>query len=104
MFLERISKVIRVIHSFFNVYISTKPVLNVVGLIAEVKVVKNVTAQMAASSDGNKRPTVAVITSKYYEKLAVDAMMTNKTTFVRYKTEGMVVMIEYKTEGMVVMI
>ena len=41
-----------------------------------------------ASSDGNKRPTVAIITSKYYEKLAVDAMMTNKTTFVRYKTEG----------------
>ena len=42
---------------------------------------------MASSAD-NKRPTVAIITSKYYEKLAVDAMMTNKTTFVRYKTEG----------------
>ena len=34
------------------------------------------------------RPTVAIITSKYYEKLSVDAMMEDKTTFVRYKTEG----------------
>jgi hypothetical protein len=35
-----------------------------------------------------KKPTVAIITSKYYEKLAVDAMMDDKTTFVKYKTEG----------------
>lgn len=43
--------------------------------------------QMPIQSHGNK-PSVAIITSKYYEKLAVDAMMENKTTFVRYKTEG----------------
>ena len=35
-----------------------------------------------------QRPTVAIITSKYNEKLAVDAMMQDKTTFVKYKTEG----------------
>jgi len=35
-----------------------------------------------------KKPTVAIITSKYYEKLAVDSMMEDKTTFVRYKQEG----------------
>lgn len=36
-----------------------------------------------------KKPTVAIVTSKYYEKLAVDAMMDDKTTFVKYKTEGL---------------
>ena len=49
----------------------------------EVKVVKQMPIQTSGS-----RPTVAIITSKYYEKLAVDAMMTEKTTFVKYKTEG----------------
>lgn len=34
------------------------------------------------------QPTVAIITLNYYEKLAVDAMMTNKITFVRHKPEG----------------
>ena len=43
--------------------------------------------QMPAQTHGSK-PTVAIITSKYYEKLAVDAMMEDKTTFVKYKTEG----------------
>ena len=34
------------------------------------------------------QPTIAVITSQYHEKLAVDAVMTNKQTFVRYATVG----------------
>jgi len=51
--------------------------------VTEVKIVK----QMPAQAPG-KKPTVAVITSRYYEKLAVDAMMEDKTTFVKYKTEG----------------
>lgn len=50
---------------------------------SEVQIVKS----MPVQTQGNK-PTVAIITSKYYEKLAVDAMMEDKTTFVRYKTEG----------------
>ncbi|ELU00418.1 hypothetical protein CAPTEDRAFT_151003 [Capitella teleta] len=49
----------------------------------EVKVVKQMPVQMAG-----QKPTIAIITSKYYEKLAVDAMMEDKTTFVKYKTEG----------------
>lgn len=49
----------------------------------EVKIVKNISSQVNA-----QKPTIAVITSKYYEKLAVDAMMENKTTYVRFKTEG----------------
>jgi len=49
----------------------------------EVKIVK----QMPMQTEGRK-PTIAIITSKYYEKLAVDSMMEDKTTFVRYKTEG----------------
>ncbi len=34
------------------------------------------------------QPTIAVITSRYHEKVAVDAVMTNKRTFVRYATVG----------------
>ena len=34
------------------------------------------------------QPTIAIITVNYYEKLAVDAMMNNKITFVRHKPEG----------------
>ena len=34
------------------------------------------------------QPTIAVITVHYFEKMAVDAMMTNKQTFVRYATVG----------------
>jgi len=49
-----------------------------------VKIVKQMPAQAAG-----KKPTIAIITSRYYEKLAVDAMMEDKTTFVKYKTEGM---------------
>jgi len=33
-------------------------------------------------------PYIAIITAQYIEKLAVDAMMTNKETFVRYTTVG----------------
>jgi hypothetical protein len=36
----------------------------------------------------NQQPTIAIITALYHEKLAVDAMMENKTTYIRYKTEG----------------
>lgn len=31
------------------------------------------------------RPTIAIITVNYFEKLAVDAMIENKITFVRHK-------------------
>ena len=36
----------------------------------------------------NDQPTIAIITVNYYEKLAVDAMMSHKVTFVRHKPEG----------------
>jgi len=35
-----------------------------------------------------KQPSIAIITSQYHEKMAVDAMMTNRQTFVRYATVG----------------
>ncbi|XP_055327513.1 uncharacterized protein LOC129580836 isoform X2 [Paramacrobiotus metropolitanus] len=35
-----------------------------------------------------EQPTIAVITALFCEKLAVDAMMDNKETFVRYQTQG----------------
>ncbi len=34
------------------------------------------------------QPVVAIVTRLYCEKLAVDAMIENKITYVRYKTEG----------------
>ena len=37
---------------------------------------------------GYDQPTIAVITSLYCDKLAVDALIDDKTTFVKYKTEG----------------
>ena len=41
-------------------------------------------------SRGDKllQPTIAIITVHYFEKMAVDAVMTNKQTFVRYATVG----------------
>ncbi|XP_031337511.1 uncharacterized protein LOC116166635 isoform X3 [Photinus pyralis] len=35
-----------------------------------------------------KQPTIAIITAQYCEKLAVDAMIENKETYVRYTTVG----------------
>lgn len=35
-----------------------------------------------------KQPTITIITAKYCEKLAVDSMIENKETFVRYTTVG----------------
>ncbi|CDW57399.1 hypothetical protein TTRE_0000569101, partial [Trichuris trichiura] len=34
------------------------------------------------------RPTVAIVTALYAEKLAVDAMLQNRRTYVRYKSDG----------------
>ncbi|CRL04253.1 CLUMA_CG017354, isoform A [Clunio marinus] len=49
----------------------------------EIKVVK----QMPTIAS-NKQPTIAVITAQYCEKVAVDSMLENKETFVRYTTVG----------------
>jgi len=47
----------------------------------------NIQQQPTVSHDD--QPTIAIITVNYYEKLAVDAMMSNKVTFVRHKPEGL---------------
>lgn len=36
----------------------------------------------------SQQPTVAIITAQFCEKLAVDAMIENKDTYMRYKVEG----------------
>jgi len=36
----------------------------------------------------SKQPTIAVVTAQYCEKLAVDSMLENKETYVRYTTVG----------------
>lgn len=36
----------------------------------------------------NRQPTVAIITAEYCEKVAVDTLIENKETFVRYTTLG----------------
>ena len=43
---------------------------------------------MPRGVEGAHQPTIAVIASQYFEKMAVDAMMTNKQTFMRYATVG----------------
>ena len=49
----------------------------------QVKVVKQMPKIIQA-----KQPTIAIITAQYCEKLAVDSMMDNQETFVRYTTVG----------------
>ncbi|UYV69513.1 hypothetical protein LAZ67_6003863 [Cordylochernes scorpioides] len=36
----------------------------------------------------SQQPTIAIITAHFWEKVAVDAMIDNKDTYVKYKTEG----------------
>lgn len=36
----------------------------------------------------SQQPTIAIITAQFCEKLAVDSMIENKDTYVRYKQEG----------------
>ncbi|THD24757.1 Expressed conserved protein [Fasciola hepatica] len=52
----------------------------------EVKEVKGANHMQQIST--SEKPTIAIITNLLCEKLAVDAMIEQKTTFVRYKTEG----------------
>jgi len=49
----------------------------------QVKVVKNMPKVIRS-----QQPTIAIITGQFAEKLAVDAMIDNKDTYVRFKTEG----------------
>ncbi|XP_020280044.1 uncharacterized protein LOC109852892 isoform X3 [Pseudomyrmex gracilis] len=49
----------------------------------QVKVVKQMPTMASA-----KQPTIAIITAQYCEKLAVDSLVENKETFVRYTTVG----------------
>ncbi|EZA46626.1 uncharacterized protein LOC105287270 isoform X4 [Ooceraea biroi] len=49
----------------------------------QVQVVKQMPTMASA-----KQPTIAIITAQYCEKLAVDSLIENKETFVRYTTVG----------------
>lgn len=49
----------------------------------EVKVVRQMPSVVSS-----QQPTIAIITSQYCEKLAVDSMIENKDTYVRYTTVG----------------
>lgn len=49
----------------------------------QVTIVKQMPTMASA-----KQPTIAIITAQYCEKLAVDAMIENKETYVRYTTVG----------------
>ncbi|KAK3919649.1 50S ribosomal protein L9 [Frankliniella fusca] len=51
---------------------------------SEIQIVKQMPTMASA-----KQPTIAVITAQYCEKIAVDAMLENKETFVRYTTVGL---------------
>ena len=45
-------------------------------------------AEKLKSLSDEQKPTVAIITNLLCEKLAVDALIERKTTYIRYKTEG----------------
>ncbi|XP_066581858.1 uncharacterized protein [Prorops nasuta] len=49
----------------------------------QIQVVKQMPTMVSS-----KQPTIAIITAQYCEKLAVDSMIENKETFVRYTTVG----------------
>lgn len=51
------------------------------------KIFFQVVKQMPAMAS-SKQPTIAIITAQYCEKLAVDSLIENKETFVRYNTVG----------------
>ncbi|XP_067937900.1 uncharacterized protein [Watersipora subatra] len=44
--------------------------------------------QQMPTLSNKQQPSIAVITSNYYEKLAVDAMMEEKTTYVKFQAVG----------------
>ena len=51
-------------------------------VFAVVKMVQTIPA-----FSGRNQPTIAIVTAMYCEKLAVDAMMEEKTSFVKYRTD-----------------
>lgn len=50
---------------------------------AQITIVKQMPTMVSS-----KQPTIAIVTAQYCEKLAVDSMIENKETFVRYTTVG----------------
>lgn len=60
----------------------------VLQLNTEVREIKQISQLNALNTSLNQKPTIGIITAQYCEKLAMDAMMSDKTTFVRYKTDG----------------
>uniref|UniRef100_A0A0C9QF51 RpoC2_2 protein n=1 Tax=Fopius arisanus TaxID=64838 RepID=A0A0C9QF51_9HYME len=62
----------------------------------QIKVVKQMPTMASA-----KQPTIAIITAQYCEKLAVDSMIENKETFVRYTTVGETPFIYLTLAGMI---
>ena len=48
----------------------------------------NVTVVKQMKGQIHDQPTIAVITAHYFEKMAVDAVMKDRQTFVRYATVG----------------
>lgn len=52
----------------------------------------------------SKQPTIAIITAQYCEKLAVDSMLENKETFVRYTTVGKLLPVNIYSSGILLLI
>lgn len=66
-------------------------ILNIINLfcVIDVKIVKYL-----PDLKGLDQPTIAIVTSLFCEKIAVDAMIEEKITYVKYKTEGYVLIIK----------
>lgn len=80
-------------HSNWNFNVDCRIViLNIINLfcVIDVKIVKYL-----PDLKGLDQPTIAIVTSLFCEKIAVDAMIEEKITYVKYKTEGYVLIIKW---------
>lgn len=61
----------------FSLYSILQWTFNLFKIVEQIPIIQN-----------NRQPTVAIITAEYCEKVAVDILIENKETFVRYTTLG----------------
>ena len=79
------SSIYKVGHKRFNNYFEW-PIYTYCTIVAEEE--PTIVIQQMPTLSNKQQPSIAVITSNYYEKLAVDAMMEDKTTYVKFQAVG----------------
>ena len=62
--------------------------LNIVTLYIYTPIYKNGSVTIDVKVERAKQPSIAIICSQFHEKTAVDCLLRNQQTFVRYATVG----------------